>query len=163
MGWNSLQKWLGLLTLLQLVSVSHSTTAPSVLPTAAPTIYSKYKIAYYAGVYSLSGGYSGDGGPATSASLTGCSSGFQTTDGTFYVGDGNSHRVRKVVGGIITTFAGTGSNEYNGENIPATSATFKSPYGVWVNTLGAIYITERYGYRIKVVNNGIVSTFAGAF
>ena len=58
--------------------------------------------------------------------------------GNVYIADYDNHRIRKVTvsTGIITTFAGTGSTTYSGDNGPATSATLYLPYGVTVDTSG---------------------------
>jgi len=54
-------------------------------------------------------GYSGDGGPATTATLSGPLGTAVAPDGTLYIADYNNDRIRKVSpAGIITTFAGTG-------------------------------------------------------
>lgn len=58
--------------------------------------------------------------------------------GNVYITDGN--RIRKVTisTGIITTFAGTGSSSYSGDNGPATSAAF-GPQGVTLDSTGLLY------------------------
>ena len=58
--------------------------------------------------------------------------------GNVYIADRDNHRIRKVTvsTGIITTFAGTGSTTYSGDNGPATSATLYYPTGVTVDTSG---------------------------
>ena len=88
------------------------------------------------------GSYSGDNGAATSATLNyPCGVGLDTA-GNVYIADGGNHRIRKVTisTGIITTFAGTGTGSYGGDNGPATSATLYYPYGVAVDSAG----TPRY-------------------
>ena len=87
-------------------------------------------------------GYSGDNGAATSATLN-CPYGVVLdTAGNVYIADTDNSRIRKVTisTGIITTFAGTGTYSYSGDNGPATSATLKYPYGVAVDSAG----TQRY-------------------
>ena len=86
--------------------------------------------------------YSGDNGPATSATLNyPCGVGLDTA-GNVYIADTFNHRIRKVTisTGIITTFAGTGTASYSGDNGPATSATLNTPVGVTVDSAG----TPRY-------------------
>ncbi len=60
-----------------------------------------------------------------------------------YIADLGNNRIRKVVlsTGIITTFAGTGSQGYTGDGGQATSATFYEPIDVVVDTAGIQYIT----------------------
>jgi len=73
----------------------------------------------------------GDGGPATSATLsTPVDVAFDSSDNLFIADQSNS-RIRKVdTSGIITTAAGDGAQGFNGDNIPATSASLHSPRGV---------------------------------
>jgi uncharacterized alkaline shock family protein YloU len=86
--------------------------------------------------------YSGDNGAATSATLKYPYGVGLDTAGNVYIADTNNNRIRKVTisTGIITTFAGTGTTSYGGDNGPATSATLNSPSGVAVDSAG----TQRY-------------------
>ena len=86
--------------------------------------------------------YSGDNGAATSAALNNPHGVGLDTAGNVYIADTGNHRIRKVTisTGIITTFAGTGTASYSGDNGPATSATLNYPYGVAVDSAG----TQRY-------------------
>ena len=86
--------------------------------------------------------YSGDGGAATSATLYYPHGVALDTASNVYIADTYNHRIRKVTisTGIITTFAGTGTASYSGDNGPATSANLNYPYGVAVDSAG----TQRY-------------------
>ena len=86
--------------------------------------------------------YSGDNGAATSATLNYPYGVGLDTAGNVYIADTHNHRIRKVTisTGIITTFAGTGTASYSGDNGPATSATLYYPYVVAVDSAG----TPRY-------------------
>src|SRR4030095_2012806 len=69
-------------------------------------------------------GFSGDGGPATSARLSTSRSCAGATDnaGNLYIADGGNNRIRKVnPAGIISTVAGGGSSAGGGDGGPATS------------------------------------------
>eukprot|EP01038_Epipyxis_sp_PR26KG_P004536 gene4536-6406_t len=84
------------------------------------------------------------------------------TDASIYIAITSCHQVVKVSKGIVYTIAGTGSSSYNGDNIPATSASLMSPMGVWATTGGEILISEYGGQRIRSIStSGIITTLAG--
>ncbi len=78
--------------------------------------------------YANVGGYSGDGGPATSAELNDPIGVAVDGTGNLYIADQGNNRIRKVTpSGTITSVAGTGTAGYNGDNIAATSAELSYP------------------------------------
>jgi len=100
-------------------------------------------------------GYSGDGGPATSASLYNPNSVAVGQDGSIYVSDLGNLRIRRVgTDGIITSIAGNGTRGYRGDGGPATSASFYNPTGVAVGPAGNIYIADAISERIRLVSPG---------
>lgn len=108
-------------------------------------------------------GYSGDGGPATSASLQGPIAVAVGSDGSLYIADYNNNRVRQVgPGGRINTVAGNGQAGYGGDGGPATSASLNGPIGVAVGPDGSLYIPDSHNNRIRRVgSDGIITTVAG--
>jgi trimeric autotransporter adhesin len=108
-------------------------------------------------------GYSGDGGPATSAQLGGPFYMDTDSSGNLYIAEYYSCVLRKVTpGGIISTVAGNGINGHSGDGGPATSAQLAGPSGIDVDSSGNLYITELDGSTIRKVNtSGIISTVAG--
>ena len=62
--------------------------------------------------------------------------------GNVYIADTYNHRIRKVTvsTGVITTFAGTGTGSYSGDNGAATSATLSYPHGVVLDASGTSLI-----------------------
>ena len=120
-------------------------------------------------------GFSGDGGPATSASLNGPFDVVVDVAGNLYIADSNNHRIRKVSpDGTITTVAGNGNRtgSIDGEGGdpsddldaggPATSASLNSPFGVAVDAAGNLYIADRFNHRVRKVSpDGIITTVAG--
>ena len=108
-------------------------------------------------------GYRGDGGPATQARLQSPSGVAVDREGNIFIADTSNYRIRKVdTSGIITTVAGNGVPTFNGDGGPATSASIRYPSGVAVDSVGNIYIADKYNSRIrKVDTNGIISTVAG--
>ncbi|MGW7094898.1 NHL domain-containing protein [Streptomyces sp. NPDC054874] len=108
-------------------------------------------------------GSGGDGGPATKAQLkTPFGVTVDDTDAV-YVADSGNQRVRKVTAeGEISTVAGTGAAGSAGDGTPATKAQLNQPYGLAVDSAGALYIAEYGGNRVrKVTADGNISTIAG--
>ncbi len=112
-----------------------------------------------------SSGYSGDGGPATVATLG--SAQYATADaaGNIYVTDVSAYTIRKInAAGIITTFAGThGSPGFSGDGGPATAAQFSTLTDLAVDASGNLYIGDNGNHRIRKINTttGIITTVAG--
>jgi sugar lactone lactonase YvrE len=109
-------------------------------------------------------GYSGDGGPATNASLYYPGGGAVDTAGNLFIADTFNLRIRMVsTNGIIMTVAGNGSGGFSDDGGPATNAPLNSPYGVAVDTAGNLFIADTYNCRIREVStNGIITTVAGS-
>ncbi len=108
-------------------------------------------------------GYSGDGGPATSAQLSWPAAVAVDGSGNLYVADAGNNRIRKVAkDGTIATVAGTGTWGYSGDGGPATSAQLSGPGGVAVDAAGNIYIWDT-GNRVirRVAADGMIATVAG--
>ena len=103
-----------------------------------------------------SGGFSGDGGPATKAQLYSPSGVAVDLAGVLYIADTTNNRVRKVgPDGTITTVAGGGTG---GDGGPATSAGLRYVYDVAVDAVGNLYIREWFAIR-KVNPQGTISTY----
>ncbi len=119
-------------------------------------------ISTFAGIPGLVG-FSGDGGPATSARIMFVWGIACDTSGNVYLCDGPNDRVRKVdAGGIITTFVGIGTTGYSGDNGPATNARLNKPLGVSVAHDGSVYIADCNNNAIRrVVPAGTITTVAG--
>ena len=119
-------------------------------------------ISLYAGSYTSTILYGGDGGLATAAQIHACAI---ATDhaGNIYLAEAQNARIRKIdTAGIITTIAGTGVVGYNGDGIPATTAQLYGPRSVAVDSAGNVHIAEQAGQRVRMVNPaGIISTEVG--
>ncbi len=62
----------------------------------------------------------------------------------------------------INTIAGTGTQGYNGDNQPATSAQLRAPQGVVVDPAGNIYLADYNNNRVRRIDtSGVITTFAG--
>jgi uncharacterized protein (TIGR03437 family) len=88
-------------------------------------------------------GYSGDGGPATSAAI-GVPTGVAVdASGDLFITDGANQRIRMVSpSGTISTIAGNGMLGISGDGGPATSAAINAPFGIAVGSGGKIYFSE---------------------
>ncbi len=78
-----------------------------------------------------------------------------------YVADRSNHRIRainKVKVGHVSTFAGIGAGFTNG---PADKARFNNPYGLASTKAGVLYVADCSNNRVRLIKDGIVSTFAG--
>ncbi len=108
-------------------------------------------------------GFSGDGGPATQATMTGGSAIARDASGNLFVADFNNHRIRKIsTDGIVTTIAGTGEKRFNGDGLPATTANLGEPTGVDVDRDGNVFISDQVNNRVRVVTaDGLLHTVAG--
>jgi DNA-binding beta-propeller fold protein YncE len=108
---------------------------------------------------------SGDGGPATAATLNEPAALAVDGRGNLYIADQSNNRVRKVdlTTGIMTTVAGTGETGYTGDGMPATEAGVSGPSGLTLGPDGDLYIADTFSGRIRRVDpaTGIISTVAG--
>jgi sugar lactone lactonase YvrE len=109
-------------------------------------------------------GYSGDTGAATNASLSYPNGVAVDATGNLFIADRISYPcIRKVdINGIITTFAGNGTNGYSGDGGAATNAHFNWPSDVALDASDNLFITDYKNNRIREVStNGIITTYAG--
>ena len=111
-------------------------------------------------------GYSGDGGPATSAQLHFPSGITVDFSGNLFIADRINYCIRFVntSTGNISTFAGVQSSGcgYSGDGGLATSATLCNPSGVYYNTFSELYITDSGNSNVRKVNtSNIISTVTG--
>jgi hypothetical protein len=109
-------------------------------------------------------GFSGDGGPATSAELNMPLGVAVQPDGGVLIADSNNHRIRRVSpAGTITTVAGTGSEGFSGDGGPATAAKLDLPVDVAATRDGGFLIADYINNRIRRVSpTGTITTVAGS-
>jgi trimeric autotransporter adhesin len=108
-------------------------------------------------------GFSGDGGPATIASLK-YPDGLQIdAAGNMFISDGGNNRVRVIkVSGKIFTVAGTGTYSFSGDGGPATAATMKSPTATTKDASGNLYIADTDNRIRKVTPTPLTLSGAGS-
>ena len=100
-------------------------------------------------------------GTGTAASFNGMFQIAIDTSNNIYVADTGNRRIRKVTFvGTVTTLAGSGgSNLVNG---PSATAEF-NPVGVYVDSAGLVYITDRTNNTIRLIYpDGYVTSIAGS-
>jgi hypothetical protein len=108
-------------------------------------------------------GYTGDGGPATSASMNAPSGGEMTADGGYLIADANNNAIRRVApDGTMSTVVGDGTAAFGGDNGPANLAQVRFPYDVAVQPDGGYLIADVDNARIRRVgSDGVITTVAG--
>jgi DNA-binding beta-propeller fold protein YncE len=110
-------------------------------------------------------GYSGDGGPATAATMNNLYSLTVDSNGDIYIVDRFNAAIRKVEAatGIITTVAGTGEPGYGGDGGPGPLAQMREPNDCYLDGKGGLLIADIQDQRVRRLdlNTGIITTFAG--
>ena len=111
-------------------------------------------------------GYSGDGDPATEASLNEPYGIALDRAGNILIADRLNRRVRRIdaASGIITTLAGTGEAAYSGDGGPAARAGLAEPNGLAFDAgQRHLYVTDVADNRVRVIDlsTGTIATFAG--
>jgi sugar lactone lactonase YvrE len=110
------------------------------------------------------GGFSGDGGPATAAKLYSPFGVVLDARNNIYIADDDNYRVRRVDGatGTITTLAGNGTNGFSGDGGPAIAASLGEVAAVAVDASGNVYIADPGNARVRKVDTaGVITTYAG--
>ena len=109
-------------------------------------------------------GFTGDGGPASAATVWQPTGVALDNAGNLYIADLNNAAVRKIAPtGIITTVAGKGRKfGYAGDGGPATAALLNQVTDIKIDASGNLYIADYGNQRVRVVTPaGIISTIAG--
>mgnify|MGYP001610709712 FL=1 len=104
-------------------------------------------------------GFSGDGGPATTASLSEPVDVAVDSTSNLYIADSRNQRIRRVgPDGTITTIAGSGrsgrgSGGFSGDGGPATSALLNTPNSLVVDVAGHVYVSDQNNRRIRKLSS----------
>jgi sugar lactone lactonase YvrE len=108
-------------------------------------------------------GFSGDGGPATAATLNYPSAVAFDAGGNLYIADTHNNRIRRVgVDGVITTVLGDDGGDGSIKGQPQMPPLLARPRGVAVAADGTVYVSDTENHRIMTVEpDGSYRTFAG--
>jgi uncharacterized protein (TIGR03437 family) len=140
--------------------VVRKVTAPGSITAPAGVISTFAGIAPASGV--VTRGYSGDGGPATSAAFSQPAGVAVDANGNVYISDYGNYTVRKVdTAGKISTIAGTGVWGYSGDGGPANKATLGAPTAIAIDPAGNIFISDISNANIReITTDGNIHTRA---
>ena len=108
-------------------------------------------------------GYTGDGGPATSARIAVPFGAAVDGAGNIYFSDSNVVRKVTAATGFIMVVAGNGTTGNSGDGGPATSAQLSNPTSVAVDGSGNLYIADSFTNVVRKVTaaTGLIATVAG--
>jgi sugar lactone lactonase YvrE len=109
-------------------------------------------------------GFSGDAGPATSATLDSPQGLALDTTNNLYIADTHNHRIRKLnlTTGTLTTIAGSAPG-FSGDKSLATSAQLNLPTALALDASNNLYLADTGNHRIRKItaSTGIITTIAG--
>ncbi|MDX1393823.1 MAG: hypothetical protein R3195_05510 [Gemmatimonadota bacterium] len=107
----------------------------------------------------------GDGGPATEASITNPFGLELDAAGNLFIWDTEAHRIRRVDAetGVITTVVGTGEQGFSGDGGPGTRATMFRPHNGRFDADGRLVFGDSFNQRIRRWDpeSGVIETIAG--
>ncbi|HEY5040753.1 MAG TPA: NHL repeat-containing protein [Verrucomicrobiae bacterium] len=133
------------------VSDTGNSTIRKITPAGAVTTF--------AGVAGSSGFLDGATGSALFASPLGIA---VWTNGNVFVADSGNHCIRKISGGVVSTFAGS-PQVWGSANGNGTNAQFNSPCGLAFDAKENLFVCDANNNTIrKITTSGAVTTYAGA-
>ncbi len=107
-------------------------------------------------------GYDHDLVPATSAELNSPMGVSTAPGGALLIADTENHLVRRASGGILSTFAGTGTAGAGGEGMLPQATQLREPRAVCASAAGTVYIVDTANHRVLAAGaSGLIMTVAG--
>lgn len=97
-------------------------------------------------------GFTGNGGPALAATLSGPKGLSVGPDGAVYLADTESHSIRRIdpKSGSIALVAGTGQTG-DGPDGPPTACRLSRPHGIFVDADGTIFIGDTESNKVRII------------
>jgi streptogramin lyase len=97
-------------------------------------------------------GFTGNGGPAREATLSGPKGIALDADGNVWLADCESHSIRRIrrADGILELVAGTGEKGDGPDGNPL-ECRMARPHGVFVDTDGSVYVGDSEAHRVRVL------------
>ncbi len=116
-------------------------------------------VSTFAGIAGQSGFADGAAGSAQFSSPLGIA---VATNGDLFVADCGNHVIRRISGGVVSTFAGSPQVWGSADGI-GTNAQFNGPLGLAFDVRGNLFVSDANNDTIrKITTNAVVTTFAGA-
>jgi sugar lactone lactonase YvrE len=101
-------------------------------------------------------GFSGDGGPATSAMISSPRAIAIDSTGALLIADSDNQRIRKVgLDGVIRTVIGTGTEGASGDDGPPAAATLRAPRGMAVDPDGHLFLADLGNNKVRVATQAV--------
>ncbi|MBL8240042.1 MAG: hypothetical protein JNM66_21655 [Bryobacterales bacterium] len=141
----------------------------TVTQAASNGVYTPWGAQNLDGIKTLAGNgvadYFGDGGDATAARLSYPNSVAIDDNGNVFVSDQGNHMIRRISAdsGLISGFAGSGTQGFLGDGGQASVAQISGPAGLAIDRFGNLYFADSYNHRIRRVAaaTGVITTVAG--
>jgi sugar lactone lactonase YvrE len=108
-------------------------------------------------------GFTGDGKPATNATLDGPAGVLAAPDGTILVADTINQRIRRIdASGRIRTIAGNGKRGFSGDGGAARAASLQDPTALALGKDGSVFFADTGNNRVRAIRpNETIATVAG--
>ena len=104
----------------------------------------------------------GDGGPAAQGLLWNPLDVAADANGNIYIADTDNNLIRRISGGVITTYACNGQPGHSGDGGPALQAECYNPAGIAVDSAGNLYFSDSFNNCVRrVSSDGVISNYAG--
>lgn len=126
-----------------------------------------YRVSSAGQIFKVAGtgeqGFAGDGDVATNAKLMHPGALALEPGGALFISDVSNHRIRRIMGGVITTYAGNGNQNFYGGNerdgVPAAEAAFGFVTRVAVDESGNVYVADPTNRRVRIIANAAETRF----